>query len=292
MLFVFSQITEGNVENRKLEGPKLVNLERLATSLERTALKKPEHTLKKLASHPRITRHRLLYFIDPNSGASFFNKEKSQHLDTSLLSFTEKLPAQSITTAQYRALGPIEVTHKNKSYLLYEITPWRSKPMAIRVMLMPTWLKLLIVIGATLLLSLIFSRSLINPINALKKASSQLASGELAARVAVKHHNGDELITLANDFNNMAQRLESLVTSQKRLMADVSHELRSPLTRLQMAAGLAQPKANTRASRLPYTNRKRSKQLRQNDFRCSQTCSFRSPKPIYSYGNATAAIHS
>jgi two-component system sensor histidine kinase CpxA len=109
-------------------------------------------------------------------------------------------------------------------------------------MLMPSWLKIMIMLSASLLLSLLFSRNLIKPINKLKKASSLLASGQLDARVTIKNKNGDELTSLANDFNIMAQRLEALVTSQKRLMADVSHELRSPLTRLQMATGLAQLK--------------------------------------------------
>ncbi|MFY8351981.1 ATP-binding protein [Pseudoalteromonas sp. SSM20] len=208
-------------------------------------MKKPEKTLEQLASQPRISRHRLLYFMLPDSNIAFFNQQAKEQPDVSLLAFTQQLAPQIITTAQYRAMGPIKVNYQNQDYLMYDIEPWRSPPLGIRIVLMPLWLKLLVVIGATLLLSLFFSRVLIKPINALKHATSQLANGQLDTRVEITNKSGDELTTLAKDFNQMAQRLESLVTSQKRLMADISHELRSPLTRLQMATGLAQLKQSS-----------------------------------------------
>lgn len=245
VLFLLSQLTETSVDSHTLHGPKLLNLKRLASGLERAQIKKPEKTLEQLASHPRISRHRLLYFTLPDSSIAFFNQQAKEQLDVSLLAFTQQLAPQIITTAQYRAMGPIKVNYQNQDYLMYDIEPWRSPPLGIRIVLMPLWLKLLVVIGATLLLSLFFSRVLIKPINALKHATSQLANGQLDTRVEIANKSGDELTTLAKDFNQMAQRLESLVTSQKRLMADISHELRSPLTRLQMATGLAQLKQSS-----------------------------------------------
>lgn len=245
VLFLLSQLTETSVDSHKLHGPKLLNLKRLANGLERAQLKKPEKTLEQLASHPRISRHRLLYFTLPDSNIAFFNQQAKEQPDVSLLAFTQQLAPQIITTAQYRAMGPIKVNYQNQDFLMYDIEPWRSPPLGIRIVLMPLWLKLLVVIGATLLLSLFFSRVLIKPINALKHATSQLANGQLDTRVEITNKSGDELTTLAKDFNQMAQRLESLVTSQKRLMADISHELRSPLTRLQMATGLAQLKQSS-----------------------------------------------
>jgi two-component system sensor histidine kinase CpxA len=53
----------------------------------------------------------------------------------------------------------------------------------------------------------------------------------------------DELAELMRDFDRMAERIEGLVESQSRLLKDVSHELRSPLARLNVALGLAQQKA-------------------------------------------------
>lgn len=245
VLFVFSQLTESNVDSHKLHGPKLINLKRLASGLERAQHKKPDKTLEQLASHPRIARHRLLYFTQIDSNLSFFNQQTTQQPDVSLLAFTLQLEPQIITTDKYRALGPVKVSYQQQTFLMYEIEPWRTPPLGLRIILMPAWLKTLVVIGATLLLSLLFSRTLIKPINKIKRATTQLANGQLDTRIEMNRKSGDELTMLANDFNVMAQRLESLVTSQKRLMADVSHELRSPLTRLQMATGLAQLKQSS-----------------------------------------------
>ena len=63
-----------------------------------------------------------------------------------------------------------------------------------------------------------------------------LGGGDLAARVEVEGH--DEVAELAASFNGAAERIEELVTAQKRLLAAASHELRSPLARLRMAVEL------------------------------------------------------
>ena len=50
---------------------------------------------------------------------------------------------------------------------------------------------------------------------------------------------GDEVTDLERDFNRMAERIQKLMTAQKQLVRDISHELRSPLARLGVALGLA-----------------------------------------------------
>ena len=57
------------------------------------------------------------------------------------------------------------------------------------------------------------------------------------ARLAARR---DEFGVLANDFNKMGARLQSLIGSQRQLLRDVSHELRSPLARLRIALALAE----------------------------------------------------
>lgn len=81
---------------------------------------------------------------------------------------------------------------------------------------------------------------LTRPINQLRKGFDRLAQGRLSERLApVMGNRRDEIADLARDFDLMAQRLEELVASRDRLLHDVSHELRSPLARLQLAIGLA-----------------------------------------------------
>lgn len=84
-----------------------------------------------------------------------------------------------------------------------------------------------------------------SPISKLRAATKKLANGDLQTRVAVLVGNRhDELAALARDFDEMAERIESLINSQKRLTRDVSHELRSPLARLNVALELAKAKSN------------------------------------------------
>jgi two-component system, OmpR family, sensor kinase len=87
------------------------------------------------------------------------------------------------------------------------------------------------------LLALYFSR----PIRTLQDAFEAEAGGKLDTRIGAKMGiRQDELADLGKDFDRMAERLQALVEGQRRLLHDVSHELRSPLARLQAAAGLLQ----------------------------------------------------
>jgi two-component system sensor histidine kinase CpxA len=87
------------------------------------------------------------------------------------------------------------------------------------------------------------------PVVRLRKAARELAMGKLNARVVwptsqARIFAGDEIYALIHDFNHMAERLESLVDAQKLLLRDVSHELRSPLSRLNVALELAREDAD------------------------------------------------
>jgi two-component system sensor histidine kinase CpxA len=89
------------------------------------------------------------------------------------------------------------------------------------------------------------------PIRRLRKAAERIATGGLDARVkwpwkpvgGSEFTGGDDIGRLIRDFNIMAERLESLAKAQRLLLRDVSHELRSPLTRLGVALGLARAEA-------------------------------------------------
>ena len=96
-----------------------------------------------------------------------------------------------------------------------------------------------------LLLCWALARYMSKPIEKLRKATQRLAGGELSARVAGEvGKRGDEISALAKDFDVMAERIESLITSQKRLSRDISHELRSPLARMNVALEIAKQKSN------------------------------------------------
>ncbi len=78
------------------------------------------------------------------------------------------------------------------------------------------------------------------PVRCLRQAVQRLADGDLTVRSGLdSDHRGDEIADLGLDFDRMAGRIETLLLSQKQLVRDISHELRSPLARLQVALGLA-----------------------------------------------------
>ncbi len=84
------------------------------------------------------------------------------------------------------------------------------------------------------------ARYITAPIRHLRTATHRLATGNLSARVGgYDERRKDELADLSRDFDHMAEQIESLLKSQRRLISDISHELRSPLTRLCVALGLA-----------------------------------------------------
>jgi two-component system sensor histidine kinase CpxA len=103
--------------------------------------------------------------------------------------------------------------------------------------------------AATLIIALVVSavvcfllaRYLTAPVDRLRDATQRIAAGDLNVRVLPSlRGRKDDLGLLAADFDAMAERVRSLLESKHQLLRDVSHELRSPLARLQLALSLAQ----------------------------------------------------
>lgn len=146
--------------------------------------------------------------------------------------------------ADERAVSPGQLVRRvaapdGKSYLVFlppELLPPRPhfhRPP-------PPWPPLAAVLLAGLAFSALGAWYLAKPIRNLRWAFEGVASGRLDTRVAPRMGSRrDEMADLGRDFDRMAQQLQGLVGSQRRLLHDVSHELRSPLARLQAAVGLA-----------------------------------------------------
>ncbi|HEX8920356.1 MAG TPA: ATP-binding protein [Pyrinomonadaceae bacterium] len=107
---------------------------------------------------------------------------------------------------------------------------------------------IVLIIGA--LFCYLLARYLATPVVKLRATAQELADGNLTARVSDKLiERRDEIGYLGRDFNLMAERIESLVEAQRRLLGDISHELRSPLARLRVALELARRRAGSEAGR-------------------------------------------
>jgi signal transduction histidine kinase len=93
------------------------------------------------------------------------------------------------------------------------------------------------ILGLAVLLCYLLAYSLTRPVRSLQTAVDRFGQGDLTARV--QSERSDELGELARTFDRMADRIQTLLTAERRLLLDISHELRSPLARLAIAVELA-----------------------------------------------------
>jgi len=96
---------------------------------------------------------------------------------------------------------------------------------------------------ASLLFAGVLAYTFSRPLNTLKNAFREAGKGRLGVRISTNPKNGkkrnDEIGELLSGFDHMAEEIETRIEQQKALLHDVSHELRSPLARLNLAVGLA-----------------------------------------------------
>ncbi len=93
------------------------------------------------------------------------------------------------------------------------------------------------VVVAAVAFCYIITVQIVSPLRTLEQTVEAFGSGDLHVRAQA--YGNDELNKLARTFNLMADRIQTLLTAERRLLQDVSHELRSPLARLKFAAELA-----------------------------------------------------
>lgn len=93
------------------------------------------------------------------------------------------------------------------------------------------------IVAVVALLSYLLALHVTSPLRKLRAAVARFGGGDFTARVRI--HRKDEFGRLAATFNEMAERIEKLLAAERRLLLDISHELRSPLARLAVAVELA-----------------------------------------------------
>jgi signal transduction histidine kinase len=113
-----------------------------------------------------------------------------------------------------------------------------------------------VALGVSGLVSYLLARSISTPVRRLQVAAHTLSAGDMDARAGAEvTKRRDELGTLGREFDSMADRLGSLIAARQRLLRDISHELRSPLARMEMAIGLARQDPGSTAEQLDRVER-------------------------------------
>ncbi len=154
----------------------------------------------------------------------------------------------------------VELSNGNKLLYVIEVKRFQAPPFLTNRLL----LQILAVVLTAGLVCYALASYLSSPIRKLRIATRQLSGGDLSVRVSPKIRNRrDDLSLLASDFDEMAERIESLINSEKRLTRDISHELRSPLARMKVALELVRSKTSEEAT--PLLNRIDSESDRLNE---------------------------
>lgn len=135
------------------------------------------------------------------------------------------------------AAAPIHEEHSGRLVAIVETAPLARfrPPSPLRPLL-----TLVLVLVVVTFASAPLARRISRPVEQLTEATRRFGEGELGYRVAVGEGRDerDEIGALRQAWNEMADRVEQLVRGQKELLANVSHDLRSPLTRIRVALAL------------------------------------------------------
>jgi len=127
----------------------------------------------------------------------------------------------------------------------YQMISTFKRPNPLKFIFTPARVLLALIVSG--LVCFWLARHITLPITRLRLATQRLSTGNLDVRVGKElGRRHDELGSLATDFDRMAEQLQILLTSQQQLLRDVSHELRSPLARLQVALELARQRGDSR----------------------------------------------
>jgi two-component system sensor histidine kinase CpxA len=236
--FISAQMAESSIVLPVHHGDQQ-KLKRLAKRIERDNI-----SVFKLSQNRRKISHDEIIIKDIESGEvtsdnKRFLKDLVDYLEINTFS-----TIASIQFPQARITGPQNITLDDRRVQLYLAVRGKSRHFDSFIMQLPYWLKLAIPIFVSSLLAWLLARTLSKPILAIKRAATDIGNGQLDARIENAYKRKDELGSLATSFNTMADKLSQNLTANQRLLADVSHELRSPMTRLQLAVGLAQQSIN------------------------------------------------
>jgi signal transduction histidine kinase len=122
-------------------------------------------------------------------------------------------------------------------YLFASTLSWQMQEVHLKLLLLLLFLMIGVVFTAYA-----FQRHLLRPLRSLAVGVARLSDGELNVMVAIQ--SNDEFGALTDAFNKMARRVKQMIEARDQLLLDVSHELRSPLTRMKVALELLPAREN------------------------------------------------
>ncbi|MGF1722868.1 envelope stress sensor histidine kinase CpxA [Vibrio kyushuensis] len=230
---------------RDVPGDQLQKLARLKESIENrhrkdTDLGRIIFNLEDQRGSHRNSRPRI--FITDLEGNVLTTKKHHDFKIRALKNFVTSI--ESIETpkqklyGQYMVAGPLPITLAKRDLLLYVGLRWdQPSPFLLRLFDKPFQLLFAVMLVSTPLL-LWLAWALSQPARKLERAAKRVARGEFIVDPELEKGTS-EFRQAGTSFNQMVEAVNSMLSGQQRLLSDISHELRSPLTRLRMANALA-----------------------------------------------------
>ncbi|MGF1698460.1 envelope stress sensor histidine kinase CpxA [Vibrio lamellibrachiae] len=230
---------------RDVPGDQLQKLARLKENIENrhrkdTDLGRIIFNLEDQRGSHRNSRPRI--FITDLEGNVLTTKKHHDFKIRALKNFVTSI--ESIETpkqklyGQYMVAGPLPITLAKRDLLLYVGLRWdQPSPFLLRLFDKPFQLLFAVMLVSTPLL-LWLAWALSQPARKLERAAKRVARGEFIVDPELEKGTS-EFRQAGTSFNQMVEAVNSMLSGQQRLLSDISHELRSPLTRLRMANALA-----------------------------------------------------
>ncbi|TKB46657.1 ATP-binding protein [Thalassotalea mangrovi] len=214
---------------------------KIQQSLARLSIDAPVNLQQWMQNNRRLPPNTWLY---ERSTARLYSNSPAPkpHLKKRLRRLNFPQPVAQVLPG-YLLLGPQTIQVQDRELQLYVGRPVPRSQQQGFFKRLPDWARSLSLIAVSALLCGALTWLLIKPLKRLTLASRQFGHGELSLRVPEFEQRHDELGELGQAFNRMAEEINQHLTTHKRLLGDVSHELRSPLTRLQLLITLMEKQA-------------------------------------------------
>ncbi len=190
--------------------------------------------------NPRDNKVR--YYITDQNGQILSVRNRHDFKERALQNFitTVEAPDSPKQKLYGRLLivGPLPITLANQHLLFYVGFKWDQPPPFLLTLLDKPLTLLLVVMVVSTPLLLWLAWGLSQPARKLEQAAKRVAKGEFVVDPELEKGT-KEFRQAGASFNQMVEAVNQMISGQQRLLSDISHELRSPLTRLRMATALA-----------------------------------------------------
>lgn len=238
-LLISALILLPNLDSRQLQT--------LTSSDFKDLNKQARHITKLVENNPMLSSQSILRLLSKDAYRTIYLTDLSGRL---INQSTPRKMRQFVLDSQFpdnplkrintfkTYFGPALIQHEHQPLLLYVSIPNQKKTLQLVEWLLDHPLQLLL---TALIISMpicaFLAWHLTQPLRELTDASIKVAQGDLASPFPKIEHS-DEITSLARSMQLMVNSLKNTLNNQQRLLSDISHELRSPLTRLNLAVAI------------------------------------------------------